>query len=235
MKFNVKKTYNRIKHYYEFKAKHKDLTSVVPSQVKHIFMEEVLQVMPQRDPQGRRVFIINVGSKFFLLKFRNKRISNFIRISGWDPSKQSMEDLFRTIQLTVNFMLLEPMSQVSGGVGIVNYDGLGFSHIVAIKISLIPVIMEFAQNVMPIRIGGAYIVNNSYLFNILFQIMKPFLEGELKENLHIEGSNFENIVKAIGGDILEKRFGGKLENGIPYGKEFYKIMESHISEIEGRS
>lgn len=63
MKFNIKNTHNRIKYFYEFKAKHKDFTAVLPSKVKHIFDHELIQILPQRDPKGRRVILLHFGSK----------------------------------------------------------------------------------------------------------------------------------------------------------------------------
>lgn len=64
MKFDTKKTFERIKTYYNFRTNFKDVSdNLTPASVKKVFEKEIVQVMPFRDVSGRRVFIINVDSK----------------------------------------------------------------------------------------------------------------------------------------------------------------------------
>lgn len=55
----------QIKRYYAFKLKHKNLyDGLVPSQEANIFKHNILVVFPNRDQQGRRILLLELGSKW---------------------------------------------------------------------------------------------------------------------------------------------------------------------------
>lgn len=55
----------QIKRYYSFKLKHSDVYSgLVPSKEQNIFQQNILTVQPNRDQFGRRILILELGSKF---------------------------------------------------------------------------------------------------------------------------------------------------------------------------
>lgn len=137
------------------------------------------------------------------------------------------------MQLAANFLSLEPMSQVNGCSGIVNFDGIGFSQMFALDTSIIRMIIEWAQRVIPVRLDEVVCVNTSFLFDVMLQIFSPFLEDDLRNAFYVE-NNFQNVARTFSAEILEKHYGGKLENGHSYGKQFYRLMENHLDEIKGK-
>lgn len=64
-KYDAKKSYQIIKNYFTFKRNNKDLEIDVNSvSVKNVFEREVIQILPNRDKNGRRVVVLNVGSEY---------------------------------------------------------------------------------------------------------------------------------------------------------------------------
>lgn len=67
LKYDAKKAYKRLTDYYKFKQNYQSNTQgIYPSALRHVFEAQYLQVLPIRDKQGRRIYVINVGSKRFL-------------------------------------------------------------------------------------------------------------------------------------------------------------------------
>jgi len=57
----------QVKRYYQFKQKHSNLyDGLVPSKNKNIFDHNILTVLPNRDQFGRRILILELGSKFLV-------------------------------------------------------------------------------------------------------------------------------------------------------------------------
>lgn len=54
----------QVKRYYQFKQKHNNLyDGLVPSKNKNVFDHNILTVLPNRDQFGRRILILELGSK----------------------------------------------------------------------------------------------------------------------------------------------------------------------------
>jgi len=57
----------QVKRYYQFKQKHCNLyDGLVPTKNKNIFDHNILTVLPNRDQLGRRILILELGSKFLV-------------------------------------------------------------------------------------------------------------------------------------------------------------------------
>lgn len=57
----------QIKQYYHFKVKHANIyNNLSPKTEKNIFDHDILHVLPKRDQCGRRILVIELGSKYFI-------------------------------------------------------------------------------------------------------------------------------------------------------------------------
>lgn len=54
----------QIKRYYAFKVKHSEIyDNLIPSKETNIFKQNILVVFPYRDQLGRRILVLELGSK----------------------------------------------------------------------------------------------------------------------------------------------------------------------------
>lgn len=64
-KYYPESTFDRIKKYYKFKVKHKKICdNLIPSDVRHVFDQGIIQFLPVRDQDRRRVLLLEVGSEY---------------------------------------------------------------------------------------------------------------------------------------------------------------------------
>lgn len=58
------------------------------------------------------------------------------------------------------------------------------------------------------RIHALHIVNQSYIFDVIYNIFKPFLNDAMKERIFFHGDNMESLHKHVDPKYLPEVYGG---------------------------
>lgn len=149
----------------DFRAKYKDsLYGILPEQEKGAMCSSVVNVLKERDHKGRRVLIIGVGST-------------------WNPSEIHIDRLFRILYLLHLAAMFEPETQIRGIVVVMDYKGAEMKQISAFTPFFAMKLISFLQDALPMRLKEIHIVNNPYLFNIIWYIIKPLLRSKLRNRV----------------------------------------------------
>lgn len=146
----------------EFKLENiKILKDLVPDDEKSSFVDNnVVNVLTNLDQDGRRVLIVNCGSL-------------------WDTKKVSADALFRIFYLIHVAAQVEESTQVRGVVVIMDFDGLGLSQVRALSPSFSKRLLTFIQDAMPIRMKQVHIINEPYVFKLVWKLFQPFIREKL--------------------------------------------------------
>lgn len=71
---------------------------------------------------------------------------NFVLFTEkWKPSKCSLTDLFRAVQVAISASMLEPTTQICGGSVILDFDGLALSHIMQFTPNFAALVLTWVQ------------------------------------------------------------------------------------------
>lgn len=214
-KFYAKSAYELMKRIADFREKYKSiLNNLIPEDEKTAFTEyDVVNVLKDRDHKGRRVLIVHCGAI-------------------WDPSKVTTDQIFRMFYLIHEAALLEEETQIKGVVVIMDYDGLGMKQVKSLTPSFSLKLLGFIQDAMPLRLKEVHMVKQPFVFNMVWQVFKPFIKEKLKTRIHFHGSKMPSLHKFIPPTHLPGDYDGLLP-AIDYsGKEWYPVLDSHVDHIK---
>ncbi|KAK9687076.1 CRAL/TRIO domain [Popillia japonica] len=213
-KFYARSAYELMRRIADFRAKYKDsLYGILPEQEKGAMCSSVVNVLKERDHKGRRVLIIGVGST-------------------WNPSEIHIDRLFRILYLLHLAAMFEPETQIRGIVVVMDYKGAEMKQISAFTPFFAMKLISFLQDALPMRLKEIHIVNNPYLFNIIWYMIKPLLRSKLRNRIHIHGSNMKFFHSFIPGSHLPKDYGGDRPLINYNGRDWYPVLEDHIGYIK---
>ncbi|XP_075749128.1 alpha-tocopherol transfer protein-like [Rhipicephalus microplus] len=191
-----KRAFEVLKRYYDSKRKETDLfRNLLPSELGHVFSRNLVGLLPEKDKKGRFVLILRAGA--------------------WNPNQVSFIDAVRAILLCFEYIMTKKAAQENGLSMLCDFDGWGYSSILAVPSSKIGGIMGVFPG-YPIKKKRVDIVKQPYSFNVFFKMFTPFLDAAsiAKQciynvvQVHLHGTNTKALHKRFPAKILPKEFGG---------------------------
>jgi len=155
----------------------------------HAISQAVLgTVLPHRDQHGRRVMICRGGK--------------------WSPTKIPFEDMFCMLWMCLELMAREEKSQVAGLTVIIDGADFGWKQFRGITLEGLIFITNMLQDSYPLWIRQISVVNSPWLFQKLYEWIRPWLNTEVKEML-VFHQNYEELHKFVEKSILPEDYGGQ--------------------------
>ncbi|CAL8139532.1 unnamed protein product [Orchesella dallaii] len=221
-KYNPEEALIGIRQYYTLRDNSPGLTEILfPSALKHVFDCNIVTVLKHSDCSGKRIM--------------------FWQSRNWDPVAIDLRFVLAATFLVIDEITSTEDVQLSGLIAIIDHGGLTFT-----KMRQMAGQMTFArlhriiygyQGGMPAKFKSAHIVNNPYIFDLIYALAKPFLKEKLKRRILEHGKNVQNIHQHLNPEILPKSLGGHLPNEeavdhdfmqrIMAKNDFYKEMATY--------
>lgn len=150
----------------EFKKNNLEIIrNLMPEDERSSFVDNnVVNVLKDRDQLGRRVLIVNAGQL-------------------WDTKRVSSEQLFRLFYLIHVAAQVELETQIRGVVVIMDFDGLGMKQVRALSPAFSNRLLTFIQQAMPLRMKEVHIINQPFLFKMVWTLFKPFIQSKLNSRV----------------------------------------------------
>ncbi|KAG5675664.1 hypothetical protein PVAND_005551 [Polypedilum vanderplanki] len=215
-KYYTKSAFQKVQKYFKFKQKHKKVCEqLVVDSVRNVFDDDLIKYMPLRDKHGRRILYNHCGKR-------------------WNSERVSIYDIFRAMQLSLIASMCEPATQVNGVCVIMDMEGLSLGQIMHFTPSFAAMVLEWTQECIPVRLKNIFIINNSYIFNMLFAIFKPFISSKLRKRIHFINKNYNILTEQLGEHCLPKQLNGTLPIDYVDGKllaDFLKLFDKQFDLI----
>jgi hypothetical protein len=203
-----------IKNYYNFKVKHPNMyDNLKPSREKNIFDHNILTVLPNRDQYGRRIVILELGKK-------------------WKHNKCSLDEVYKGSVLFLEAVILESTTQIAGVVVIFDMDGLSLQQAWQFTPPFAKRIVDLFQDAIAARVKNLHIVNQPYIFNMVFALFKPFLREKLRSRIIFHGTDRKSLHEYISPKCLPPQYGGTLEMKTIEGPQWYSLLVQLDKEYE---
>lgn len=214
-KFYPESAHALMKRIAEFKQTNASLLdNLMPSDEKKAFLENnVVNVLKGRDHKRRRVLIVNAGK-------------------SWDPSKVSSDQMFRIFYLIHEAAMLEPVTQVHGVVVIMDFDGLSMKQVMGLTPAFCMRLLSFIQDAMPLRLKEVHFVKQPFLFNMVWQMFKPFVKEKLKKRMFFHGTKMSSLHTHMAPSHLPKNYGGELPEIDYTGADWYPAINKYEDRVK---
>lgn len=206
----------------------------MPEDEEKSFDYNIVNVLTNCDQLGRRILLVNCGS-------------------SWEPKEVSSDQLFRLFYLVHLMAQLEVSTQIQGVVVLMDFNGLSLKQVKALTPAFSKRLLLFIQEAMPLRMKAIHIVNQPFIFNMVWSLFKPFIQDKLKSRVSIarpliaelvtkyspsflpqmyfHGSDMKKLHQHVDPDYLPANYKGKLP-AIDYtGKDWYPCVLSHSDHI----
>jgi len=188
-KFDYDKSLRMVQRYCAMRSRSpQNFSKSLPSLSKETLECQLQNILPYRDHLARRIFIFRAGK--------------------WITSLTTPQDIFSTNFMCLELMAREVKTQISGIVAVVDMEGFGWHHITNLSVEYVRNVVALIQNSFPIRFREIHIVNESYLFDIVYALVKPFLSDKIRNRIRFHGSDLESLHKHISPTILPTEYGG---------------------------
>lgn len=188
-KFKVNVALKTIKNYYRNRAVYASTFSgMTPSSVKQE-AKCLHVVLPERDVCGRLVLLTKIGA--------------------WMPDTVSYEEFQQAAVMCLDHMATDPSSQMAGISYVVDFGGYTTGKMFSCNISLMQRGLHYMQDSLPLRTKAIHVVRESYAFDLLFAVLRPFIKKKIRDRIHCHGLSFENLHKQIPAHVLPEEYGGQ--------------------------
>ncbi|CAL7944009.1 unnamed protein product [Xylocopa violacea] len=192
-KWYPKSSFELMKRFYQYRTKYpRYCDNLVPSNEKKVLSSDLLIPIPERTIDSCRILQINCGKL-------------------WNPKTIHVNEILRSVMLALEAATAEPRTQIAGVHVILNMDGLTLSHVTQFGPSIAAAITEWVQRCLPCRLKGIHVINQPYIFNMVFAFFKPFLLEKTRKRIYFHGTNRSTLISALGKKCVPTAFGGELD------------------------
>ncbi|XP_018569342.1 alpha-tocopherol transfer protein-like [Anoplophora glabripennis] len=187
--FIVERAHRLLVNYYTFKENNPEFYEGVNlRQLLKMGDDSIITVPPYREQTGRRILLY--------------------RIEHWDPEKVSIEEIFQGTMIVLELAILEQRAQILGGICIFDLGGLSMQQAWYMTPSIAHKMVQIMVTSFPMKIHALHIVNQSWIFDIIYNCFKPFLDERMKSRIFFHGEDMDSLHQHIDPKHLPERYGG---------------------------
>lgn len=212
-KFDVNRTFNSIKRYYQVRKDRPQLFGNLTASRYIKFIEANIQiVLEQRDSSGSRVYLF--------------------RLQNCDMNLITVDDIFRINLMVMELISAEPETQISGVVIVVDMKSFSMQqHYTLLSPCYVKYSVDAVQESFPVRFKAFHVINEPFYFQTLYATMKPFMKPKMRKRIFFHGSKISSLHKYINREILPQEYGGLQPDNSKYWTKRLLSYEHKLKEL----
>jgi len=184
----------------------------VPSGLDSVWKKRLNTMCEKRDGHGRRVYIFRLGK--------------------WDPDTLPVEEFYASAYVLLELVAREVKTQIAGVTVIADIKGFSLKHIRNLGIDQIRCIAAFLTGGFPLWFRRIHVVNYPRIFNVLFNMIGPFLNERIRSNIIFHGSDLSDLHKEVAPEILPSDLGGSGDLDNTAAVATAKQLDEHYKELQ---
>ncbi|KAF2879460.1 hypothetical protein ILUMI_26707 [Ignelater luminosus] len=211
--FTVKRAHKMLVNYYQFKEDNPEVFEDVDlNHLQKIGEADLISVPPYRDQNGRRILLYRLGL--------------------WDPEQFTITEIFQASWLILELAAIEQRHQILGGVVMFDLGGLTMQQVWHVTPKIVKLIFQIMVTSAPVRTHACHIINQPWIFEIVFNLFKPLLDERMTQRVFIHSDNMESLHQHMDPKNLPERYGG-VHPDYNYNDwiEFFKGSEKILWEL----
>lgn len=215
--FKIENAHKLLVRYYDFKENNPEFFEGVKLRhLKTMGDSDLITVPPYREQTGRRILLYRMGQ--------------------WDPSQVSTDEIFQATMVILELAILEERAQILGGVCIFDLGDLSIQQAWHLTPSIASKMIEIMVTSFPMKIHALHIVNQSWVFDMVYNVFKPLISNRMKERLFFHGDNMESLHQHVDPKYLPERYGG-IHPDYNYNDwiEYFRRTDAIINELKSLS
>ncbi|KAG5872750.1 Clavesin-2, partial [Gonioctena quinquepunctata] len=150
---------------------------------------------------------------------------------SWDPSEYTVGEILQLIIGILELALLEPQTQIKGGVFVLDLSDLTLQMAWYMTPTLAKHILDLAIYAFPLRVEEVHIIHLSWIFDMAWSMVRPLIAEDVKEKIFFHGDDMESFHAYIDAKCLPKRYGG-VHPDYPLSMWFDNVLLKNDSILE---
>jgi len=191
------------------------VSRAVPSRLDRVWRNHLNTMTEKRDKFGRRAYIFRLGQ--------------------WDPDTVPVEEFYASAYVLLELVAREVKTQIAGVTVVNDVSGFGFKHIRVIGLDQIKCIADFMTGAFPLWFHKIHVINHPRLFNVLFNMIKPFLNDRVRDNIVFHGNDLQSLHQEVSPDLLPADLGGSGELDNTAAVAAAKRLDDHFKDHAERA
>ncbi|OQR69429.1 alpha-tocopherol transfer protein-like [Tropilaelaps mercedesae] len=133
------------------------------------------------------------------------------RMGAWVPgsSEWDLADHLTPSYWMIEQVLREPVVQNRGLHLIIDGNGISWSMLPYLKLTVFKVLVHTVQDAFPARFKAIHVVNQPGLYDYIYACIRPFLKPKIVKRIHLHGSDLKSLHEHIDPEILPEEYGGQ--------------------------
>lgn len=195
-KYRVEDAFKVIGNYFRVKQRLPDVfTNLSPCGIPYreiIVENRLIMISKLRDPHGRAVAMMKLGA--------------------WNTGICSLTDLLRAALVMAEWTLENKETQIRGVVGVFDLKGFRISHLAHFTPLFLKRLAHIVEDCYPSRLKAVYVLNNPYICELLYAMVKPLLKSKLAQRFHFAGRDLSKLHGILPSECIPAEFGGTNED-----------------------